>query len=342
MFVYGKLPVLQDCVLDGMASVGLSSTNLSRGDPIGLSGGFSNKAVMGNDAMASLGISRPFEYNDLRVTPYARVTYQYVGQASYNEGSSAAALNIASFSGSAVRGTLGVAAGSLNKDPLKDDYTYRANVAVGADTTGLLNPTLNTTLGGFSSNVTTATAGSTPTILQDPSFIGPLKMRPGYARLAGPSLISKQVSDGSFGAWYGCSTAQTSVYETVYHWYRNFLSDAGFNTEGVVGERKLCEVNCEVALADLRPLLTEHPYLTHPSDYTRPQAIGAKFHREGHPGLLTKSARFPDGDNYVILNPSVLSNPKIHSFLTYRINGQNVIIDKETGKKWLSIPIDAL
>ena len=154
------MPVLQDYVIDALASVGLSSANLSRNDPTGLAGGFSNKAVMGNDAMVSLGISRSFEHNELRVTPYARVTYQYVGQAGYNEGSSAAALGIASFNGSAVRGAMGVAAGSFNQDPLKDGYTYRLNVAVGADTVGLLNPALNTTLGGFSSSVTTATAGS--------------------------------------------------------------------------------------------------------------------------------------------------------------------------------------
>jgi outer membrane autotransporter protein len=160
LFVYGKMPVLQDYVLDGMASVGLSSTNLSRNDPTGYTGGFSSKAVMGNDALLSVGLSRAFEYNDLRITPYARLSYQYVGQNSYDEGSGAAALNIARFSGSAARGVIGVAAGSLNKDPLKDELTYRANIAVGADTTGLLNPTLNTTLGGYSSSVTTATAGS--------------------------------------------------------------------------------------------------------------------------------------------------------------------------------------
>jgi outer membrane autotransporter protein len=160
LFVYGKMPVLQDYVLDGMASVGMSSTNLSRNDPTGYTGGFSSKSVLGNDALVSVGLSRAFEYNDVRVTPYARLSYQYVGQDSYDEGSGAAALNIASFSGSAVRGVIGVAAGSLNKDPLKGDYTYRANVAVGADTSGLLNPTLNTTLGGYSSSVTTATAGS--------------------------------------------------------------------------------------------------------------------------------------------------------------------------------------
>ena len=115
---------------------------------------------MGNDALVSLGLSRSFEYNDLRVTPYTRVTYQYVGQASYDEGRSAAALSIANFSGGAVRGVIGVTAGSSNKDPLKDDCTYQVNFAVGVDSRGLLNPTLNTTLGGFSGTVTPATAGS--------------------------------------------------------------------------------------------------------------------------------------------------------------------------------------
>jgi len=160
LFVYGKMTVLQDYVLDGMASLGMSSTNLSRNDPTGYTGGFSSKAVLGNDALVSVGLSRAFEYNEVRVTPYARLSYQYVGQNSYDEGSGVAALNIASFSGGAARGVIGVAAGSLNKEPLKDDYTYRANIAVGADTSGLLNPTVNTTLGGYSSSVTTATAGS--------------------------------------------------------------------------------------------------------------------------------------------------------------------------------------
>lgn len=152
LFVYGKMPVLQDYVLDGMASVGLSSTNLSRG-------GSSAKSVMGNDAMVSVGLSRPFEYNEVQVTPYARLSYQYVGQAAYSEGSGA--MSIGGFNGNAVRGVVGVAVGSLNKDPLKADYTYRANIGVGADTQGLLNPTLNATVGGYTNSVTTATAGST-------------------------------------------------------------------------------------------------------------------------------------------------------------------------------------
>jgi hypothetical protein len=199
LFVYGKMPVLQDYVLDGMASVGLSSTNLSRNDPTGFTGGFSSKAVLGNDALLSVGISRAFEYNDVRVTPYARLSYQYLGQNSYGEGSGAAALNVASFSGSAVRGVIGVAAGSLNKDPLKDQYTYRANVAVGTDTSGLLNPTLDTTLGGFSSSVTTATAGST---FVQVGLYGTVKIADtayAYAGVSGEARSGQTLYGGSVG-----------------------------------------------------------------------------------------------------------------------------------------------
>jgi uncharacterized protein with beta-barrel porin domain len=199
LFAYGKMPVLQDYVLDGMASVGLSSTNLSRNDPTGYTGGFSNKAVMGNDALVSVGLSRAFEYNALRVTPYARLTYQYVGQNSYDEGSGAAALNIARFSGSAVRGVIGVVAGSLNKDPLKEPYTYRANLAVGADTSGLLNPTLNTTLGGFSSSVTTATAGSA---FVQVGLYGTVKISDNayaYAGVSGEARTGQTLYGGSVG-----------------------------------------------------------------------------------------------------------------------------------------------
>jgi autotransporter-associated beta strand protein len=160
LFLYGKMPVMQEYVIDAMTSFGLSSTDLSRSDVTGLSGGFKNRAVMGNDWLASLGISRPFEYNELRVTPYLRFTYQSVTQSGYNEGGTAAALDIGRYTGNGVRGVAGIAVGSLNKDPLKDDYTYRTNIAIGADSQGLLNPALSTTLGGYSSSVSTPTVGA--------------------------------------------------------------------------------------------------------------------------------------------------------------------------------------
>ena len=98
-----------------------------------------------------------------------------------------------------MRGVIGVAAGSLNKDPLKDEYTYRANIAVGADTSGLLNPTLNTTLGGYSSNVTTASAGSA---FVQVGLYGTVKIADNayaYAGVSGEARSGQTLYGGSVG-----------------------------------------------------------------------------------------------------------------------------------------------
>src|ERR1035437_8963443 len=74
---------------------------------------------------------------------------------------------------------------------------------------------------------------------------------------------ASRFSDGSFGVWYGCESAETSVYETVYHWFSGFLTDAGFEKEQVIGERKLYDVACDAALVNLRPLTAQHAGLMH-------------------------------------------------------------------------------
>lgn len=149
---------------------------------------------------------------------------------------------------------------------------------------------------------------------------------------------ASRFSDGSFGLWYGCDSAQATVYETVYHWYRWFLSDAGFENEPVVGERKLYAVACAAALLDLRPLVAHHPDLAHKTDYTYAQSVGARIHREGHPGLVIPSVRYPRGANYVVMNPAVLSNPRFHSQLTYRVDGPRIVVEKTPGQAWMVIP----
>jgi hypothetical protein len=94
---------------------------------------------------------------------------------------------------------IGIAAGSLNKAPLKDDYTYRATVAVGADTSSLLNPTLNTTLGGYSSRVTTASAGSA---FVQVGLYGTVKISDNayaYAGVSGEARTGQTLYGGSVG-----------------------------------------------------------------------------------------------------------------------------------------------
>jgi len=98
-----------------------------------------------------------------------------------------------------VRGTLGVALSSLNTEPLRDAYTYRATIAVGADTQGLLNPTLNTTLAGQSFVVTTPTAGLAFVQL---GLYGTVRVNENiyaYAGLAGEFRNAQTLYGGSLG-----------------------------------------------------------------------------------------------------------------------------------------------
>ena len=135
---------------------------------------------------------------------------------------------------------------------------------------------------------------------------------------------------------------EATVYETAYHWYHGLLTDAGFETLPVIGERKLYSVACDAALLDLRPLAASYPGLLHKTDYTYARSVGARIHREGHPGIVVPSARLATGENFAVFNPAVLSNPRSNCQLTYRVDGARIVIEKKPGMKWLQIPIAEL
>jgi hypothetical protein len=84
-----------------------------------------------------------------------------VNQSSFTEGSSPAALSVDRFNGNGVRGVIGVALGSKATNPIDEQFTYRVNVGVGADSSNLINPTLNASLAGMPTTITTPKAGST-------------------------------------------------------------------------------------------------------------------------------------------------------------------------------------
>ncbi len=159
LFAYGKMPV-ESFVLDAMASVGLSSSDIKRGDVTGLSAGFRKQSVLGNDVMIRLGLSRPFDAASVRLTPFARVTWQMVSQSGVNEGYAASALSVNRYTGNGIRGVIGLAAGSKANNPMTAKNTYRAYVGVGADSSGLLNPALNASLAGINTSITTPNAGT--------------------------------------------------------------------------------------------------------------------------------------------------------------------------------------
>ena len=76
---------------------------------------------------------------------------------------------------------------------------------------------------------------------------------------------------------------------------RGLLADAGLTHQTVTTERRLFRVACHAALIDLRPALATFSALVHPTDYTLTNALGARLHREGHPGLVSRSVRHPIG-----------------------------------------------
>ncbi len=160
VFAYGKI-LVEEYVVDAMASFGVNSSDLSRSDVTSLSSGFRSKSISGNDAMLSLGMSRPIDTKSLRITPYARVTWQMVMQSGVSEGDTASALSVNGYTGNGVRGVLGVALGSKTNNPMSERNTYRAYIGIGADSSGVLNPTVNASLAGMGTTITTPNAGST-------------------------------------------------------------------------------------------------------------------------------------------------------------------------------------
>lgn len=153
---------------------------------------------------------------------------------------------------------------------------------------------------------------------------------------------TSRFSDGSFGVWYGSESVETTVHESAYHWYRGLLSDAGFEQMAVVAERKVYWVTCSAALLDFRQAAAAQPDLLHPSDYRYCQTVGSRIHREGHPGLLTLSVRRPAGENLAIFNPAVLSNPRHNCQLTYRLEGGQIVVEKQPGTTWITLDAEGL
>jgi hypothetical protein len=153
---------------------------------------------------------------------------------------------------------------------------------------------------------------------------------------------ASRFSDGTYGVWYGSDSVETTVYESVYHWYKGLLCDAGFDRQEVIAERKVYWVACGAALLDLRAARNEYPDLLHPSDYSFCQSVGARIHREGHPGLLTPSVRRSAGENVVVFNPGVLSNPRLNGQLTYRLEGEQVVVEKQPGVTWVTLAVAPL
>jgi len=150
-----------------------------------------------------------------------------------------------------------------------------------------------------------------------------------------PYLFTR-FGDGTYGIWYGSLEMKTTVFETGFHMIKAELAVEGLD-EVVVRERAVYRVRCRAILIDLRGKQKSFPKLL-ADDYGFTQLIGQRMNREGHPGLLVPSARIK-GTNLVIFNPDVLSDPRLHCYLTYFFDPLtlNIRVERSVGRTWLKV-----
>ncbi|MGH8456312.1 MAG: RES family NAD+ phosphorylase [Stenotrophobium sp.] len=133
-----------------------------------------------------------------------------------------------------------------------------------------------------------------------------------------PRWFATRFSEGAHPVWYGSTDLRTTVYETVHHFRRNLVQAPGFDARGevIVGERRVYWVKANALVFDLRDKLKLEPGLVDRHSYAACQALGAQLYRQGHAGVITRSAHC-DGDNVDLFDPRFLSNPRHQCYLRY-------------------------
>lgn len=142
-------------------------------------------------------------------------------------------------------------------------------------------------------------------------------------------------SSGAYGVWYGASSLETSVRETVHHFRSGTLASsiATRSPKPIVQERRVHLVRCNALLVDLRELTRKEPRLLHPDDYTACQLLGAELRNAGMPGVLTFSARHAQAEIVAVFVPTVLADPRLVCYLTYTLfpNTGRVTVERTPG-----------
>jgi len=146
-----------------------------------------------------------------------------------------------------------------------------------------------------------------------------------------------------YGVWYGSLEAETTVFETVYHWHRFLVDSFGSLDRVVTGERRLFDVRCDALLVDLRGKEGDHPGLVDRRSYAWTNALGAYLHDQGANGVLVRSARCA-GTNGAVFQAARLSSVRDRTSLTYRCNPARNRCTVERGAKvaWMTLEPNSL
>ncbi|MFA6149390.1 MAG: RES family NAD+ phosphorylase [bacterium] len=144
--------------------------------------------------------------------------------------------------------------------------------------------------------------------------------------------LKTRYGNGSYGVWYGSLALNTTIHETAFHMVKEESGIEG-NTGLIHRERAVYRIHCKALLIDLSGKEAEYPALVG-EEYGYTQQIGERLRREGHPGLLSPSARQKRGINLVSFSPAILSNPRLSCYLTYTCDpGRRIVtVERTVGK----------
>lgn len=143
--------------------------------------------------------------------------------------------------------------------------------------------------------------------------------------------LSTRFGNGQYGVWYGSLELDTTIFETAHHMMVEESKVDGLE-EPIIRERAVYLVGCRALLIDLRGKEKDYHWLV-TDDYSMTQTIGARLQKEGHPGLLTPSARC-QGTNLVAFSSRVLSNQRNHCYLIYTLDpvSKSMVVERQRGE----------
>lgn len=157
------------------------------------------------------------------------------------------------------------------------------------------------------------------------------------------NYLQSRFADGTYGVLYGSLEDETTIFETCYHQLRELRHIKGWTTP-LHQERAVYNIHCNAMLCDIRGKQRKFPQIIS-DDYSLTQAIGKALAKDGFPGIIYPSARTA-GTNVALLNPEVLSNPRLSYYLSYELDPVSCLVKVERkpgetlvvieGEKWFS------
>jgi hypothetical protein len=131
------------------------------------------------------------------------------------------------------------------------------------------------------------------------------------------------------GIFYASEDIETAVTETAYWRLVAFARSPGFARPRTPTPMSAFSIAVD-APRSIDLTLTDPDRWTHPSDYTRTQALAAKARTDGVAAIRAPSARRTGGVNLAVLDPAALKPPpRPHSSWAYLTTGDGLLATRE-------------